>query len=74
MDDALLVEVKSVAALVPLHDAQTLTYLRMTGLAVGLLLNFNVPLLKDGLRRFARSANNRSAPQATPITAGAAEG
>lgn len=46
-----LVEVKSVAALVPLHGKQVLTYLRLSGLTVGLLINFNVPLLKDGVRR-----------------------
>lgn len=46
-----LVEVKSVAALVPLHGKQVLTYLRLSGLAVGLLINFNVPLLKEGVRR-----------------------
>ncbi len=46
-----LVEIKSVASLVPLHDAQVLTYLRMARLRVGLLLNFNVLRLKDGLRR-----------------------
>ncbi len=74
VDDALLVEIKSVASLAPLHDAQTLTYLRMSGLAVGLLLNFNVPRLKDGLRRFVLSANLRSADLATATRAAAAGG
>ena len=46
-----IVEVKSVAALAPIHEAQLLTYLKLTGVKVGLLMNFNVVMLKDGLRR-----------------------
>ena len=48
---AVIVEVKSVAALAPIHDAQLITYLKLTGVKVGLLMNFNVVVLKDGLRR-----------------------
>jgi GxxExxY protein len=48
---AVVVEVKSVAALAPIHEAQLLTYLKLTGVRVGLLINFNVVVLKDGLRR-----------------------
>jgi GxxExxY protein len=48
---ALVVEVKSVEALAPIHEAQLLTYLRLGGWRVGLLINFNVPILKQGLRR-----------------------
>jgi len=47
-----VVEIKAVAKLVPAHDAQVLTYLRMSGLRVGPLFNFHAPPLKDGLRRF----------------------
>jgi len=46
-----IVEVKSVAALAPIHEAQLLTYLKLTGVKVGLLMNFNVVVPKDGLRR-----------------------
>ena len=46
-----IVEVKSVSELSPIHHAQLLTYLRLTGLPLGLLLNFNVPVLKDGIKR-----------------------
>jgi GxxExxY protein len=46
-----LVEVKAVDRLLPIHDAQVLTYLKLSGLKVGLLMNFNSILLKDGLRR-----------------------
>ena len=49
-----VVELKSVAALEPIHDAQLLTYLKLGGWQVGLLLNFNVPVLKDGIRRLVR--------------------
>lgn len=47
-----IVEVKAVAAVLPPHEAQLRTYLRMSGLRVGLLMNFNEPRLVDGLRRF----------------------
>jgi GxxExxY protein len=46
-----LVEVKSVQALAPVHRAQVINYLKLTGLPVGLLMNFNVALMKDGIRR-----------------------
>lgn len=51
VERTVLIEVKSVAALMPLHGKQVLTYLRLSGLTVGLLINFNVPLMKDGVRR-----------------------
>ncbi|MBX9699362.1 MAG: GxxExxY protein [Acetobacteraceae bacterium] len=46
-----VVEVKAVEQLLPIHEAQLLTYLKLTNLRVGLLINFNVPLLKHGIRR-----------------------
>jgi len=46
-----IIEIKSVAAVAPVHSAQLLTYLRLANCSVGLLINFNVPLLKDGVRR-----------------------
>ena len=51
VDDKIVVELKSVEKLLPVHDAQLLTYLKLTGRRTGLLLNFNCPVLKDGLRR-----------------------
>ncbi len=51
VDAALIVEVKSVDRLLPIHDAQLLTYLKLSGLQTGLLMNFNAMALKDGLRR-----------------------
>ena len=47
----IVVELKAVEALMPVHDAQVLTYLKLTGKSVGLLVNFNVPVLKAGLKR-----------------------
>ena len=49
--DLIVVEIKAVEALSPIHDAQLLTYLRLGGWKVGLLINFNVVVLKDGIRR-----------------------
>ena len=48
----LIVEIKAVDQLMPIHDAQLLTYLRLSGHKVGLLMNFNTTVLKDGIRRF----------------------
>ena len=47
----LIVEIKAVDQVLPLHAAQLLTYLRLSGCPVGLLLNFNTVMLKDGIRR-----------------------
>jgi GxxExxY protein len=52
VDETVLLELKSVERLLPVHRAQTLTYLRLSGCTVGLLMNFNCVLLKDGLHRF----------------------
>lgn len=46
-----LVELKTVESLQPIHKAQLLTYLKLTNRRLGLLINFNVPVLKDGIRR-----------------------
>lgn len=51
-DKAVLVELKSVEKLLPLHHAQILTYLKLSGLHIGLLINFNTMRLKDGIKRF----------------------
>jgi len=45
------VEIKAVSAIEPIHEAQLLTYLRLGSWKLGLLINFNVPVLKDGIRR-----------------------
>ena len=53
IQDEVIVELKSVAALLPVHESQLLSYLRLSGRRLGLLINFNVPLLKDGIKRIA---------------------
>ena len=51
VDDAVIVEVKAAVKLLPVHEAQILSYLRLSGHRVGLLINFHVPRLRDGIRR-----------------------
>jgi GxxExxY protein len=53
VEDELLVEVKSVAELLPIHSAQLLTYLKLHGSRLGLLINFNVAVLRNGIKRIA---------------------
>ena len=52
VDDEVLLELKSVEKLMPIHDAQILTYLKLSGIPKGLLLNFNERVLKNGIKRF----------------------
>jgi GxxExxY protein len=49
-----LLELKAVDQLRPIHEAQLLSYLKATGLRLGLLLNFNVKMMKDGIKRLIR--------------------
>ena len=51
VEGCIVVEIKAISQIAPVHEAQVLTYLKITGLKIGLLLNFNVPLLKEGVRR-----------------------
>lgn len=51
VDNGMIVELKSVKRLEPIHEAQLLTYLKLANVRYGLLLNFNVPVLKQGIRR-----------------------
>lgn len=52
VEDQIIVELKAVAVIEPIHEAQILTYMKLARVKRGLLINFNVPLLKDGIRRF----------------------
>jgi len=52
IENQIIVELKTVDVLLPVHQAQILTYLRFTGIKVGLLINFNVTVLKQGIKRF----------------------
>jgi GxxExxY protein len=51
VDDAVIIENKTVDKIAPIHEAQLLTYLKLTNLNLGFLLNWNVPLMKDGIKR-----------------------
>ena len=51
VDDLVIVEVKAVERMIPVFDAQLLTYLRLTNKRLGYLINFNVPLIKNGIKR-----------------------
>jgi GxxExxY protein len=51
VEDSVIVEVKSIEALAPIHEAQLLTYMRLRRVPLGLLINFNEIVLKNGIRR-----------------------
>jgi GxxExxY protein len=56
VENAIIIEVKAVDALTRVHDAQILTYLRLSGCRLGFLMNFNVELFKHGLKRVVLSS------------------
>jgi GxxExxY protein len=64
VEDTVLIEIKSIESILPIHESQLLTYLHLSGCHIGLLLNFNTVLLKNGLRRFIKSSSPR--PPLTP--------
>jgi len=51
VENSIVVELKTVDALAPIHETQLITYLKLSGRRIGLLINFNVPLLKHGIKR-----------------------
>jgi GxxExxY protein len=51
VEGAVVLELKSIGVILPIHEAQLLTYLRLMNCEVGLLINFNVPMLKQGIVR-----------------------
>jgi len=59
--ELIVIELKTVDAILPIHEAQLLTYLKLTDCPVGLIINFNVPLLKDGIRRMVHNFPDSSA-------------
>ena len=64
VEDLVIVEVKAVEDVLPIHEAQLLTYLRLTDRRAGLLINFNVPTLKQSVRRLVNNFMEDSAPSA----------
>ncbi|MCU0749130.1 MAG: GxxExxY protein [Akkermansiaceae bacterium] len=57
VNDSVIIELKAVEQLAPIHQAQLMTYLRLSEKTLGLLINFNVPLIKHGIRRIANQFN-----------------
>jgi GxxExxY protein len=57
IENCVIVEIKSIEAIAPIHQAQTLSYLRLSGKSLALLINFNVVHLKDGIRRFVMGSD-----------------
>jgi GxxExxY protein len=57
VESSIIIEAKAVEKLIAVFDAQLLTYLKLTGYTLGFLVNFNVPLIKDGIKRMILSAN-----------------
>jgi GxxExxY protein len=69
VDDDIIVEIKAVEKLLPIHEAQLLSYLRLAHKRVGLLMNFHVPVLKNGLKRIVNEFSDSrfsGASSATP--------
>jgi GxxExxY protein len=60
VENKLIVELKSVEMLAPIHEAQLLTYFKLSGLTVGLLINFNVPVLRRGIKRIVNHFDESS--------------
>jgi GxxExxY protein len=52
VENSVIIELKAIDAINPVHEAQILTYMRFANIPIGLLINFNVTVLKDGLRRY----------------------
>jgi GxxExxY protein len=61
VNDLIIIELKTVEKLLPIHDAQLLTYLKLYGRPLGLLMNFSVPALKDGIKRLVNQFQETSA-------------
>lgn len=58
VEDAVIVELKTADAIAPIHEAQLLTYLRLSGKTIGLIINFNVIKLKNGIKRMVNQFND----------------
>jgi len=54
VENSVVIELKAVERLMPIHEAQLITYLKLSGIPTGLLLNFNTPVLREGIRRLTR--------------------
>jgi GxxExxY protein len=71
VEDCVILELKSVEKLLPLHTAQLITYLKLSGRRVGLLINFNVPHLRQGIKRVVNGypvPNGNNLPSVSPVS------
>ena len=59
IQQTVIIENKTVDKIAPIHEAQLLTYLKLTNLKLGFLLNWNVPLMKDGIKRRVNNLNKK---------------
>jgi GxxExxY protein len=71
VEDSVIVEVKAIEALLPIHQAQLLSYLRLSGKRVGLLVNFHVRILKQGLKRVVNEFPDSASFAASAVKSGA---
>jgi len=62
VEDLVIVEIKSVDAIAPVHQAQVISYLKLSGKSIALLINFNVVHLKDGIKRFVNGKGWKESP------------
>ena len=60
VDNALILELKACETILQIHKAQLLTYLKLSGLQLGLLLNFNIPIMRDGIVRIVNKLKGKS--------------
>jgi GxxExxY protein len=63
VEDLVVVEIKSVEGISPVHQAQVISYLKLSGKSIGLLINFNVVHLKDGIKRFVNGSGWKEEPK-----------
>jgi GxxExxY protein len=66
VENKVVLELKSIEKILPIHEAQILSYLKLSKLPIGFLVNFNVPLIKNGVKRFVNNFGENSATSASP--------
>lgn len=73
VENSLILELKAIEHILPVHEAQLLTYLKLTGLSLGLLINFNVSVLKYGIRRIVNNYKGSKLPSLNITPSGVQE-
>ena len=67
VDNAIILELKACESILQIHKAQLLTYLKLSGLHLGLILNFNVPVMRDGIVRMVNKLKEKSSATSTTL-------